>query len=67
MFIKQDTDSVIVAIEFFIAEYENNVHIIGYDEFTYVFAFYESLLKLKAKPTYVYLDNEDLQLIGEWL
>ena len=67
MLIKYDTDAVITAIECFIDEFENNVHVIGYDEFTYVFAFYESLLKLKDKPTNVYLDNEDLQLFGQWL
>ena len=67
MLIKYDTDAVITAIECFIDEFENNVHVIGYDEFTHVFAFYESLLKLKDKPTYVYLDSEDLQLFGQWL
>lgn len=67
MLIKYDTDAVITAVEYFIAEYEDNVHVIGYDEFTYVFAFYESLLKLKDKPVCVYLDNEDLQLFGQWL
>lgn len=67
MLIKYDTDVVITAIECFIGEFENNIHVIGYDEFTYVFAFYESLLKLKDKPAYIYLDSEDLQLFGQWL
>lgn len=67
MLIKYSTDAVITAIECFIDEFGDNVHVIGYDEFTYVFAFYESLLKLKDKPSYVYLDHEDLALFGIWL
>lgn len=67
MLIKYSTDAVITAIECFIDEFKDNVHVIGFDEFTYVFAFYESLLKLKDKPANVYLDHEDLALFGIWL
>lgn len=67
MQVKFELYAVINAMEEFIAEHKENVYVVGYEAYDYIFSNYESLMKLTNKPSTVYLDHEDLKLLGEYL
>jgi hypothetical protein len=67
MQIKVDYNKVIVAMEEFLAEFKDSEHIVGVVEYDYIFSSYETLLRLTDKPVNVYMDIEDLKLLGDYL
>lgn len=67
MQIKVDYNKVIVALEEFLAEFKDSTHLVGVIEYDYIFSSYETLLRLTDKPANVYLDSEDLKLLGDYL
>lgn len=67
MQIKIEYNKVIVAMEEFLAEYKDSEHIVGVVEYDYIFSSYETLLRLTNKPANLYLDIDDLKLLGEYL
>lgn len=67
MYIKLETYTVITAIEEFLAEHKDHVYTVGYEAYDYIYGMYETLMKMTYKPTNIYLDHEDLKLLGEYL
>ena len=67
MQVKVDYNKVIVSMEEFLAEFKDSTHLVGVIEYDYIFSSYETLLRLTDKPANVYLDSEDLKLLGEYL
>lgn len=67
MMLRFELYAVIVAMEEFLAEHKENILVVGYEAYDYVFSNYESLIKLTNKPSTVLLDHEDLKLLGEYL
>lgn len=67
MQIKLDYNKTIVAMEEFLAEFKDREYLVGVIEYDYIFSSYETLLRLTDKPANVYLDVEDLKLLGDYL
>lgn len=67
MQIKIEYNKVIVAMEEFLAEFKDREYLVGVVEYDYIFSSYETLLRLTDKPVNVYLDGDDLKLLGEYL
>jgi malate synthase len=67
MQVKIDYNKAIVALEEFLAEYKDSTHLVGVIEYDYIFSSYETLMRLTEKPANVYLDVDDLKLLGDYL
>lgn len=67
MQIKLDYNKTIIALEEFLAEFKDREYLVGVIEYDYIFSSYETLLRLTDKPVNVYLDIEDLKLLGDYL
>ena len=67
MQVKIDYNKTIIALEEFLAEFKDREYLVGVIEYDYIFSSYETLLRLTDKPTNIYLDLEDLKLLGDYL
>lgn len=67
MQVKIEYNKTIIALEEFLAEFKDSTHLVGVIEYDYIFSSYETLLRLTDKPANVYLDIEDLKLLGDYL
>lgn len=67
MQIKIDYNKAIIVMEEFLAEFKDREYLVGVIEYDYIFSSYETLLRLTDKPANVYLDVDDLKLLGDYL